>query len=427
MIRSTSRSPLCHRILLLVALADWGISIVQAQVMSLDSVLSAIDTSHPELRMYDAKILAYDTYAEGARALDPPKAGAGFFMTPYNSGLWKSDGMGDPGMGSFMISAEQMISNARKRNANATYMLGMSKVEAEMKNATRNELFSMAKRSYYEWLVLEQKKRVLVQSEALVNHLIQAAEIRYTYGMDKLNAYYKAKAMLGDVQNMQLMTDLEIDQMRIMLNTTMARDKQFTFTIDTAFVPHAPEQRALDSTLVLERRSDLRAVDRNLDLLRFRQDVQRASLRPDFGIKYDHMIGFGTQPQQFSLMGMVSIPIAPWSSKMYKSTIAGLDPDMQALRESKAAMVNETLGELNQLSAQISNKQQQLDLYDHVILPSMRSNYETASLAYEQNTEELFMVLDAWQNLRMAQLARLDLLKDLYLLYASYDEQLEIR
>jgi hypothetical protein len=37
------------------------------------------------------------------------------------------------------------------------------------------------------------------------------------------------------------------------------------------------------------------------------------------------------------------------------------------------------------------------------------------------------MVLDAWQNLRMAQLARLDLLRDLYLLYASYDEQLEIR
>jgi outer membrane protein TolC len=410
-------------VLLLLSCALRGIG----QVLPLDSVMRVIDNSHPELRMYDAKILAYDTYAEGARALDPPRAGAGFFMTPYNSGLWKADGMGDPGMGSFMISAEQMISNAGKRNANEAYMLGMSKVEAEMKNATRNELFSMAKRSYYEWLVLEQKRLVLAQSEALVEHLIQAAEIRYTYGMDKLNAYYKAKAMLGDVQNMRLMTDLEVDQMRIMLNTAMARDKQFEFTIDTAFAPHAPEQRSLDTTLVLDRRSDLRAVDRGIDLLRFKQDVQRASLRPDFGIKYDHMIGFGTQPQQFSLMGMVSIPIAPWSSKMYKAAIAGLDPEMLALRESKTAMVNEALGELNQLRAQMGYKQQQLDIYDRVIVPSMRSNYETASLAYEQNTEELFMVLDAWQNLRMAQLARLDLLKDLYLLYAAYDEQLEIR
>ncbi|MBP6390151.1 MAG: TolC family protein [Flavobacteriales bacterium] len=397
------------------------------QVLSLDSVLRTVDAVHPELRMYDARIKAFDTYAEGARALDPPRVGAGFFMTPYNTMMWKPDGMGDPGMGSFMITAEQMIANARKRNANATYMLGMSKVDAEMQNAMRNELFSMAKRSYYEWLVLEKKKVVLAQSASLINYLVQAAEIRYTYGMDKLNAYYKAKAMLGDVQNMQLMTDLEIEQMRIMLNTAMARDKGVVFSIDTAFGPALSPQLSLDTALITERRSDLRVIDRNIDLLRYKQDVQRASLRPDFGIKYDHMVGFGTQPQQFSLMGMMTIPIAPWSSKMYKSTIAGLTPEMDALRESRNALVNETLGQLSLLRSQIGTKQQQLDLYDRVIVPAMRSNYETALLAYEQNTEELFMVLDAWQNLRMVQLARLDLLKDLYLLYATHDEQLEIR
>jgi len=415
------------RMILLAVCACCLVGRMSGQVLTLDSILGTITAAHPELRMYDARIQAYDTYAEGARALDPPQVGGGLFMTPYNSGLWKADGMGDPGMGSFMLSAEQMITNAGKRNANASYMLGMSKVEAEMRNATRNELFSMAKRSYYEWLVLEQKKRVLAQSEALINYLVRAAEIRYTYGMDKLNAYYKAKAMLGDVQGMRLMTDLEIDRMRIMLNTAMARDKSTAFAIDTAFAPTTPEARTLDTTLVLSRRSDLRAIDRNIDLLRFKQDVQRASLRPDFGIKYDHMVGFGTQPQQFSLMGMLTIPIAPWSSKMYKATIAGLDPEMLALRETKNALVNQTLGELNLLRAEIATKQQQLDLYDNTIVPSMRNNYQTALLAYEQNTEELFMVLDAWQNLRLTELARLDLLKDLYLLYASHDEQLEIR
>ncbi len=426
----TRRAPHFHigrRIFLVAAFAACLGGGVRAQVMSLDSILNVIASANPELKVYDARIKAFDKYAEGARALDPPSVGAGLFMAPYNTTLWKPDGMGDPGMGSFMISAEQMIANARKRNANRDYMLGMSKVDAEMQNAMRNELFSMAKRSYYEWVVLVKKKDVLVRSEALLQYLVQAAEIRYTYGMDKLNAYYKAKAMLGDVQNMQLMTDLEIEQMRIMLNTAMARDKQIVFSVDTAFAPRAPEQRPVDSTLVAERRSDLRAIDRNIDLLRFKQDVQRASLRPDYGIKYDHMVGFGTQPQQFSLMGMVSIPIAPWSSKMYKSTIAGLTFDMDALNESRNALVNETLGALDLLRAEIANKQQQLDLYDRAIVPAMRSNYETALLAYEQNTEELFMVLDAWQNLRMVQLARLDLVKDLSLLYATYDEQLEIR
>lgn len=398
-----------------------------AQVMPLDSVLATIERAHPELRMFDAQVKAYETYATGARALDPPRLGAGFFMTPYNAGLWKPDGMGDPGMGSFMISAEQMFANGRKRSTNAVYMESMGRVEAEMRNATRNELFAMARRAYYEWLVMEKERLVLAQSEALLEYLVRTAEIRYTYGMDRLNAYYKAKAMLGDVQGMQLMNALDIDRMRIMLNTVMARDKNLPLTVDTSFAPPGPHIAAIDSATIAERRSDLHAIDRNIELLRARQDLQRAVLRPDFGLKYDHMVGFGTQPQQFSLMGMVSIPIAPWSRKMADASIAGLDPEMQALRESRNALINTALGELERLRAEMSSKQQQLDLYDRMILPAMESNYQTALLAYEQNTEELFMVLDAWLNLRTAQIARLELLKDLYLLYASYDEQLEVR
>ena len=412
--------------LLLLILATCALQ-GMAQVLTLDSVLRAVETLHPELRMYDARIEAADTYAEGARALDPPRVGGGFFMTPYNTGLWKNDGMGGPGMGSFMFSAEQMFTNTGKRRADASYMLGMGKVEAEMKGAMRNELFGMAKRAYYEWLVLERKSAVLARSEALLDYLVRAAEIRYTYGMDKLNAYYKARAMRGDVQNMRIMTDQEIDRMRIMLNTAMARDKGIRFAIDTALVPAAPDPREPDSALLIARRSDLHAIDRNIDLLRLKQDVQRASLRPDFGIKYDHMVGFSTQPQQFSLMGMLSVPIAPWSSKMYKAVIAGLDPEMDALRESRNARVNELLGELNLLRSEIRADQQQLEVFDRTIIPSMRSNYETASLAYEQNTEELFMVLDAWQNLLLMEIARLEKLKSLYQLYARYDEELEIR
>lgn len=411
----------------LFALLAQGIS---AQTMPLDSVLATIERTHPELRMYDAQVKAYETYATGARALDPPRFGAGFFMTPYNSSLWKASdmgGMADPGMGSFMLSAEQMFTNGRKRNANAAYMEGMAKVEAEMRNATRNELFAMARRAYYEWIVMEKERKVLTQSEALLDHLVRSAEIRYTYGMDKLNAYYKAKAMLGDVQSMRLVNALDIDRMRIMLNTYMVRDQGTPLGVDTAFTPARPQAVVADSSAVVERRSDLHAIDRNIELLRAKQDVQRSVLRPEFGLKYDHMIAFGTQPQQFSLMGMVSLPIAPWSRKMADANIEGLGPEMLALRESRTALINATLGELTRLQAEMVSKQQQLDLYDRMIIPSMQSNYQTALLAYEQNTEELFMVLDAWINLRTAQLAQLDLLKDLYLLYASYDEQMENR
>lgn len=403
-------------------------SVVNCQTLTLDSIFKAIDNDQPELKMYDAQIKAYDTYATGAKSLDAPQVGAGFFMTPYNTMMWKPDAMtGSSGMGSFMISAQQMIMNPKKLNANSTYMKSMSNVDREMKNVMRNELFSMAKMNYYEWLVLKKKLQVLTESESLLEYIVKSTEIRYSYGMDKLNGYYKAKAMLGDVQNMKLMAELEINQMRINLNTIMSRNKDFQFDIDTTFVLKTYEDNIIDTTLISTNRSDYKAYDQNINFLKSKQLYEQSKRLPDFGLKYDHMIAFGTQPQQFSLMAMVTIPIAPWSSKMYKSSVSGLNFEIEAVKNQQQILMNQTTGNLQNIKEQIRSKKQQLSLYEKTIISSMRKNYQTTLLAYEQNTEELFMVLDAWQNLKVAQIGYLDQLKELLLLQVEYEKQLEVK
>lgn len=401
---------------------------VKGQTLTLDSIFKAIDNNQPELKMVDAQIKAYDTYATGAKSLDAPQVGAGFFMTPYNTMMWKPDAMtGSSGMGSFMISAQQMIMNPKKLNANSSYMKGMSNVDKEMKNVMRNELFSMAKMNYYEWLVLKKKLQVLTESESLLNYIVKSTEIRYSYGMDKLNGYYKAQAMLGDVQNMKLMAELEINQMRINLNTIMSRNKDFKFDIDTTFVLKTYENNIIDTTLISTNRSDYKAYDQNINLLKSKQLYEQSKRLPDFGLKYDHMIAFGTQPQQFSLMAMFTIPIAPWSSKMYKSSVNGLNFEIEAMKNQQQILINQTTGNLQNIKEQIRSKKQQLSLYEKTIISSMRKNYQTTLLAYEQNTEELFMVLDAWQNLKVAQIGYLDQLKELLLLQVEYEKQLEVK
>ena len=57
----------------------------------------------------------------------------------------------------------------------------------------------------------------------------------------------------------------------------------------------------------------------------------------------------------------------------------------------------------------------------------MKKNYETSLLAFEQNKEELFMTLDAWQNLKLVQLSYLDMLNELLQLQVNYEKELEIR
>ena len=100
--------------------------------------------------------------------------------------MWTQDVMNNQqGMGNFMISAEQMFTNPAKLKANSDYMSNMSGAEFEMKNFARYELFSMAKMSYYEWVILKKKIRVINESESLLKYLIKSTELRYAYGIDK--------------------------------------------------------------------------------------------------------------------------------------------------------------------------------------------------------------------------------------------------
>jgi outer membrane protein TolC len=402
--------------------------VLQAQVLTLDSVLSVITRRNPELRMYDSRIRSSSEYAAGARALDPPQVGAGFFMTPYNPMMWQADDMvGSPGMGSFMLSAEQMFMNRQKRNANGEVMLGMANVDRQMQGSMRNEMFAMAKMSYYMWVILQKKLAVLAESDKLLDYLVKSAELRYTHGMDKLSGYYKSDAMLADIKSMKLMTEFEIEQQRITLNTLMNRDKQIKFQIDTALIIKQEFTQDIDSSYIASKTSGYKLITENMNLLRAKQNFERARLKPDFGVKYDHMIAFGRQPQQFSLMGMMTIPIAPWSSKMSKSTVNGLTYEIEALAFQQQAALNTIAGTLTSYREQIKTKDQQLQLYVSQIIPSLRKNYEVSLLAFEQNKEELFMTLDAWQNLKLIQLNYLDMLYSRLELQVRYEKELEIR
>ena len=399
-----------------------------SQVMSLENILNEIEKNQPELKKYDSKINAYNTYASGAKSLDAPQVGAGFFMTPYNPMMWKADpAMNTNGMGSFMLSAQQMIMNPRKLNANSDYMKSMSGIETQMKGSMKNELFSMAKMSYYEWVVLKRKTSILKESESILKYLIESTELRYKYGMDKLNAYYKAKGMLGDIQTMMVMTTQEINQKIIELNTLMNRDKNLNFDIDTLIRFNEYENTQVDSATIMSSRSDFKVLKQNENLLRAKQTFENSKRLPDFGVKYDHMLAFGRQPQQFSLMAMITIPIAPWSNKMYKSTVKGLSYEIEAVKLEQQSFVNNISGAIENIKVKIKNKKQQIELSEKVVIPSMRKNYETALLAYEQNTEELFMVLDAWQNLKLMQLNYIDQLMQLAELQIQYENQLEIK
>jgi outer membrane protein TolC len=391
--------------------------------MKLDAILSTIATNHPSVKMYDADIRSSDEAAKGARSWEAPELGTGLWMTPYNPSLWKRNADGTPGMGQYMISAQQMIPNKKELDANEKYLRAVSAAGKESKQANLNELYAAAKMSYYTWLIAAKKLTILDDNQKLLQFMIQSTEIRYKNNLGKLNAYYKAKAALGDIENQRIQLQNEISQQQVRLNTLMNRDAGSTFTIDTAYT--IKDYGPADSSYFLNARSDIKAVQKNIDLAYLQQDLERTKLKPQFGVQYDHMFGFGGTPMQYTLMATVRLPMAAWSSKKAKAGIESLKWKAESLDQQKQVMINEATGQMQGLLAAIDSKKRQVNLFEQNILPALQKNYQVLQLAYEQNTGELFELLDAWQTLNMTQIEYLQQLLDLLTLQTEMDKTLQ--
>lgn len=388
-----------------------------AQVLALDSVLTRIEKNNPMLKMYDEQINAVDNYSKMAKSWMPPTLSGGLWQTPYKN---FSDGM-------WMITGEQMIPNPAKQKANYNYMLGMTPIEQQGKAANQNKMFAMAKQNYYEWVVLQKKYNVLVQTDSLLNYIVQVAQNRYTYNKEKLNNIYKAQADLFELRNMQTMLLGDMRMKNVELNTLMNLDKSFVFDVDTTIQSHAYELQLPDTSLISSSRSDIKQFDANIGLLNLQQQYEKSKRLPDFGISLSHMQSLGMMPNQYSAMGMVTIPIAPWASKEYKSNIKGLNNTANAISFQKQSLINETAGMIASLQTQIKSAKQQLTNYYNNIIPAYFKSYQTSINAYEQNTEDLFVVLDGLKMYRMAKMNELDQLYTLLKLQVDYEKEMEIR
>jgi cobalt-zinc-cadmium efflux system outer membrane protein len=404
-----------NQIILIVLLGCSSFAKAQVPRLPLDSVLAKI-ALNPSLQAYDAKISAEDVYVTGAKSLDAPKISAGQYQTPYQV---------NPNAGSFMIQAEQLFTNPAKLRAKEDYLRGMSKVTAEDKNYLKNQLMAQAKQYYYEWVMLEKKLALLQNTQGLLEYMLKDANIRLTYGKEKLSNIYKAKADLYQLANTREQLNNGINQKKIMLNTLMNRDKQTVFTVDTSVVLKDYETGLTDTAALATSRSDIKGINRNIELQQLNAKMEYSKRKPDFGIQAGHMFSYGGMANQYILMGSITIPIVPWASKSYKANLKGIQYEVAQLQQRKMDVLNQAEGQLAGLRADMNSKKRQLKNYQQNIIPALQNSYKTALLAYDQNTGDLPSVLESIKGLQMSRLEALDRLQEILQLQVAYERENE--
>ena len=392
------------------------------QVFTLDSVLEVIGRRNPMLREYDHRVSSQQAYTAGARSWMAPMIGAGTFMTPYPGQTAEPSAAG-----SLMVSVEQNIPNPARQAANERYFASRAAVEEQAKAVRFNDLRAEAKSAYYRWLVAEKRLRILREGEELIQLMLKLARIRFPYNQGSLGAIYKTEGRLHEVQNMSLMAAGEIEQAAFTLRAIMNLPPDAEIRIDTTTrVRFEQSNFPSDTASLRTQRSDVRQLEKTIEVMRLNQELQRYQSKPEFRFRFDHMQPYaGGMPSQFTAMAMVSIPIAPWSSRMYKAEVKGMEHSIEAMKKGREAVLTETKGMLAGMAAQLRRMEQQLDNYQTRIIPALRKNHQAAQVAYEENRETLTMVVDGWEALNMAQLAHLDKLTEYYEMIVRYEKEVE--
>jgi len=318
-----------------------------------------------------------------------------------------------------------MIPNTAKLNAKKNYIISLSEIEQSKSDWTKNELRRETKILYYSRYIGEKKQTIINESEDLLKLLLTTAEEKFSSNQSQLQTIYKAKARLTELGNMQLMLQQTIEESNIGINTLLLRDVDTSFEIDTLIAPNHYANIFSDTGSV-STRSDITAMSKYITSMKLEQTVMQKGNLPDFGVRAEHMQMIG-MPNEWSLMGMMTIPIVPWSSRMYRSETKSIGFQIQSMEQEKLTMELMAKRMLSEKIVMLNYEKKQYDNYTKEIIPAFENNLQVNLLAYNQNTGDFFVLLDAWEMLLMKRVEAYDKLFNILKLEAEYEYEKEIR
>ena len=393
----------------------------QKEILSLDEIIQKIDSNNVLLKTYDLRADGYKYSADAATAWMPPMVGVGTFMTPYPF----QKVMDDRDKGSIMLRLEQEIPNGKKLQAKKNYIQSQGSIENANRAVTLNDLRAQAKAQYFNWLIALEKINIIQQNAKVLEIMKKIEEVRYPYNQSQLSTVYRAEAEIQKNRNMLLMPQGDIAKAKAYLNALMNRPGNTDFRIDTSYEPRFVAAAFYDTASLASQRKDVLRMNESIRSMQLNIRAMKLERKPTFSIQFDHMSPLSSMmPKAFSVMGMMSIPIAPWSKKMYQSEIKSMQSNISAMEQERSAMLQETQGMLYGMQAEIQTMQQRIKSMEEKVIPALQKTFDASFITYQENKLALTVVLDNWEALNMMQLDVLDEKQKLFQMIVDYEKEL---
>jgi outer membrane protein, heavy metal efflux system len=397
-------------------------AIAQSQeVLSLSEIFKKIDSNNLLLKTYDIRAESYKYSAKAATAWMPPMVGAGSWQTPYSNKM-----VMDPReRGMLMFRIEQEIPNPSKQKASRRFIESQGNVESVTRDVTLNNLKAQAREQYYAWLIAVQKLKVLSKNEQVLSLMRKIEEVRYPYNQSQLSSIYRSDAAIEENRTMMQMQLGEIARAKGFINGLMNREGSKDFNIDTTHEVRFEPTLQIDTSMLAQNRKDVLRMNESIKSMQLNIESIKLHHKPDFRIQFDHMSPLNSMmPNAFSVMGMVTIPIAPWASKMYRADLKAMELNIRAMETERAAMLQETQGMLYGMQGEIQSMQKRISAIETKVLPALQKTFDANYLLYQENKLSITMLLDSYEALNMMRMDLLNEKQKLYQMIADYEKEL---
>ncbi len=405
-------------IILLIPLA----SVAQNDsMMNLPEIFREINDNNILLKSYEKRAESFQYSADAATAWMPPMIGLGTWQMPYP--FQKLMDARDKGM--LMIRLEQEFPNRAKLNATKNFIASQANAEQAAGKVALNDLKSEARKQYYNWLIASQRIAVLRKNEQVLLMMRKIEEVRLPYNQSQLSSVYRSDAAFEDNRSMMHMQSGEIARAKSYLNALMNRPADQELKIDTTYQVQFTALKQADTSLIAISRSDIQRMNESINSMRLNIEAMQLQKKPTFKIQFDHMHPFDNMmPKGFSIMGMMSIPIAPWSSKMYKSEIKAMEFNIDAMQNERTAMLLETQGMIKGMQAEIIAMQRRIAGMESKVIPALQKAFDANYIQYQENKLSITTLIDSYEALNMMQMEVLDEKQRLFQMIADYEKQI---
>ncbi|MHB1922321.1 MAG: TolC family protein [Chitinophagaceae bacterium] len=419
--------PLAFTIMVIITLVFYGTAHAQ-RLYTLRQVLDSVSKRNPGLRQYGLLSKSANSMAESAKAWEAPLVGVGMSEYPYpfsNQMITPNNQAGPRKM--LIIRLQQMFPNFSQQNKEEDYYRSFSKQNQDDQATLKNQLFGQAKLAYYNDWIAENKLIVIDHQAKQLELLIQITEGRLSYNKSNLPNIYNARAKLSDLKSMKINMTSIIDQATEEMNLLMDRSPKAFFLIDTTKNLEQTQFNILqvDSSFLQTNRTDILHTTDEIHSLHLEQEVSSALSKPRLGLTLDNM-RMNTGMYMYSVMAMMTIPIAPWSSIGYKSKVQSTDYQIQSMKKMRDYQVLQAMVHIRKDWLTLQSAKKDLEIFKTEVIPAYAKTYQANLNAFSENTGDIYQTLMAWDDLTMKKLEYFDKLSDLLKIQVKLETEMQL-